>query len=315
MPEILDMIDPKVAEKARAIAALNPDDKAKKVIKGRKGEPDIVITKASTDPVPPRPLTLDDCIPSGITGPYEGECVDCGIPVTVQPLPEGMDPDTPRAPICKEHALVRVTYAAVQEQRSIEITHRQENPVIDLNQIPDAKVGEAVKASIKTEKAKKVRKDSKAAKAKRAVQEREADQARTKTQKKRKSLIFPGFKVDQSLTVDDLDLTTGPSLNEMPSQIERRPYNQARFRILGEPSLDPETTTYQTLVDEHQRLAKAAKARRKERKAKDKDKAKTALKKPAKKAVVAHVDLTEKAKRFAAFTGVSEERALELLSR
>jgi hypothetical protein len=207
------------------------------------------------------------------------ECVDCKCALKIDPeVPEGVDPEMPRIPICAKCAGIRLRYEAIQNQRNVEIIKRArvarhqpritdniDHPVtikkqekdMDLDNMSDAELGAIVRQQMKDAKVPTVvenkPKVEKARKQKAAAEKAEV----AKEQVARKDRIFPGFEVG-NLEVPTLDLSEIVSLDEAPSAVQRSPYNKARFRLTKESPLDPEETTYRTLMEEHQRLATLA---------------------------------------------------------
>jgi hypothetical protein len=278
----------------------------------------------------PRKLTAADGI---IIDPESGmdidaNCVDCGTSVKiVAEIPqelrtrltaEGLDPDeVPRVPMCDSCGTIRAQYAAIDQQRAVEI-YKRDNTVttinpeeqdMDISNVPDAEVGAAVKKSLKADKAEKVKAAKPKVEAERKKADKKAKKGRKANQAERKAAKRPGFRIDQSSEVPDLDFTEVNSLDESPSALERRPYNQARFRLLGEKSLDPETTTYRTLLAEHDRLAPVAAKVAKKRAKKTKKGGKKVVAQVAK---VSAVD-EAKVKKLAKATGLSKKDAREVL--
>lgn len=80
-------------------------------------------------------------------------------------------------------------------------------------------------------------------------------QRATAQDREHKGLALPAIVVNESLTIPVLEVGE-QSLDTLVSAKERRPYNQARYRLDKTPTtLDPEVTTYRALMAEHQRLA------------------------------------------------------------
>lgn len=227
-----------------------------------------VVTKAATDPNPPRrPLALSDAIE--IDPESEAllllPCVDFAICQTTVPIepgpPEGVDPEMPRVPICPECHDVRVREAKEHgwlvrhvtrtPTRSV-TTIKQEAQVPDLDTMTDAALGAAARQSVKETIAKDL-----PAKRDKAVQaQRKADaQAKAEIaeqQAERKGKVLPEVTIGV-LTVPALDLSEITDLSLMPSDSERDPYNRV-LHHLGVSILDPETTTYGYLAQVHELL-------------------------------------------------------------
>jgi len=234
----------------------------------------------------------------------EAECVDCTAPVLIDPkLPEGVDPETPRVPLCRECGRDRAKEATkarrkvevIQRTRTakhkprvtdglshpVQVTRKKESavPEIDLsNMSTGEKVALVTTATERLESnaatALPAKRDAAKAQAKaeaKAVEK--AAKAERKARQNTKPLVE--FTVG-TLVVPALDLSEVTSLDEAVSAVMRSPYNKARFRLLGEPplptlgdceedaSLPP--TTYAVLAAEHLRLSQVAEAKRAEAK-------------------------------------------------
>lgn len=308
-------------------------------------EPAFRVIKASTDPNPPRTLTASDAIDidpeSGAM--IDALCVDCKVPLLIDPqLPEGVDPEAPRYPICAPCAKTRTRFAAISEQRNVEIIHRKtvarhqprvtdgiDHPVtvtheareaktkendMDLSGMSDAELGAILRADMLARAAADLPAKRKKAKDKQAKAEAKTAKGIKQRQSERKGMVLEAFMVG-TLEVPTLDLTEVEDLNEMVSTTLRSPYNKARFRLAGErplwaPKDEDEDgyvpTTYQTLIDEHARLMALAEA-----KAAEKAKPKKA-KAPQIVAVLSDDDEAEVAKKIKALrkiTGLSKEQA------
>lgn len=369
MSKIAELLDPTVAQKMQAVVAdIQPSQpaKPKRVLKGRAGEVDIVITKASTEPnqparhhpickcegcevgtsvamtpeayaeryglvrpTAPRTLTAADAIDidprSGAM--IEAECVDCHTPLLIDPeVPEGVDPEAPRIPICAECAGIRVRHEAMNNQRSVQairrprVAHHQprtsdgiDHPVkttkkendMDLDNLSDAELGAVVRQQMKATKVEQVKAAKPVVEAERKVKEKKEKKG-VKASRVERRKVLAGFMVGTTLEIPDLDLSEVASLDEAPSAKERSPYNKARFRLTKEAPLDPEETTYRTLAEEHERLRKTEAERV--------GKAKEA--KPKKvTAIVADVQDVDKAKvkALAKVLGISKKEARKLV--
>lgn len=339
MSEIRDLLDADTRAKLAEVVSEQKDT-----------APAYVIIKASTDPNPPRTLTAADAIEidPDSEAMIDAECVDCKVPMLIDPaLPEGCDPEDaekPRVPLCAKCGAIRARYEAMTAQRNVEIIHRKtvarhkprvtdnvdhpvtvtkkENPMYDLDNLSDAEFGAAVRADMRARAAEALPAKRKKAKDKAAKAEAKAKDNVKKRQKERKGLVLAEFRVDNSLTVPALDLTEVEDLNEMVSSALRGPYNQARFRLAGEPPLwspskeDEEgyvPTTYQTLLDEHGRLMALAQAKAAEKAAKAAEKAKPKSK--GKPQIVAVLDdeqeavVKTKTKALAKLTGIDKKQA------
>jgi hypothetical protein len=335
MSEIRDLLDADTRAKLAQVVSEQKDD-----------APAYVIIKASTDPNPPRTLTAADAIEIDPESEamIDAECVDCHVPMLIDPkLPEDAAPedkDKPRVPLCKACGKVRARFAAINEQRNVEVIQRRtrvaqrrpritdgiDHPVtvttekeneMNLDNVPDAVVGAAAKEALRAEIAASLPGRRKKAKDKQAKAEKQAKDNVKKRQAERKGLVLAEFNVGTSLVVPALDLTEVEDLNEMVSTTLRSPYNKARFRLAGErplwaPKDEDEDgyvpTTYQTLIDEHGRLMALALAKAAE-KAKPKPKGK------AKPQIVAVLDdeqeavIKSKTKALAKLTGVDKKQA------
>lgn len=275
---------------------------------------------------PPRPLTSADAIEIDPESEamIEARCVDCTRPLLIDPkVPEGVDPTVPRVPICENCGHIRVSMEkqrreAMNDQRAIEVAKRTRQPApiqaiqpiekendMDMNTLSDAELGATIREQMQAEKAKQV----KAAKPK-VDKKRKAKKEKVKAdvkaeQQARKTRVLAGFTLG-NVEVPTLDLTNVSSLDEAPSAKERSPYNKCLFRA-KETILDPEVTTYRTLMDLHERFAGEAG----EAKPKKKGKKKQAV------AVVADLNPTEDAKKVTALAktlGISEKKACKLIA-
>lgn len=105
---------------------------------------DFIITKAATDPTPPRrprTLTVADAVALDIRGEalFDASCVDCGEIVAIDPQ-EGLLGKANAAawaayaeanherivvPLCPEHREVRLTWLAIDEQHQREMARRR----------------------------------------------------------------------------------------------------------------------------------------------------------------------------------------------
>jgi len=250
-------------------------------------EPEVpyVIVKAATDPNPPRTLTAADAIDiDPRSGAFiDALCVDCQVPLLIDPkVPEGVDPEKPRIPMCDGCAKVRARFAAMSEQRNVEIIRRSSTkkrsprttdgidhpvtvttkekpmPKTDLDNLSDAELGAMVRTQLKATATEQIKEAAPKVEAERKERDKATTKATAKKQKQRKNNVLPGFRVDKSLEVPDLDLSDIDGLDECVSATTRSPYNKARFRLKAGDPLDPETTTYAVLADEHQRLRELA---------------------------------------------------------
>ena len=247
-------------------------------------------------------------------------CVDCGAAIRVDPqdFEPGFfdDPESLFFPLCTTHAQLR----AINNQRKAEDAKRTttKEQDMDLDNIADAELGATVKEQIRQQKAKKVKAAKPKVEAERKKQAKEAKKA-TKAKQAERKVVLASFMVGTTLEVPALDLTQVPSLDEAPSAAERSPYNKARFRLLKESPLDPEVTTYRSLIEEHNRLRDAEAQRVAANfKALGEKNAKKAKKAKAKKvtAVVADVKPIDKAKvaALAEVLGVSKKEARKVMA-
>lgn len=252
----------------------------------------------------------------------EAACVDCEASLLIEPkVPEGIDPDTPRVPICLSCAKERAKEAA-RKHRNVEIARRttvakhkprvsdgidhpvtvtntkEDQPMFDLDNISPAKRAELVEKATERMRIEKADETKKARKKAKKQAKKEAERAlamKTQEQAARKAAKpLPEFVAcivkGEPLIVPALDLSD-KVLEEMPSSKERSPYNKARFHLLGERALvtpkDVEDdaslapTTYATLAQEHVRLREAAAIKAAQKQV---DKAEAAPKKKGKKA-------------------------------
>ena len=234
----------------------------------------------ASEPAKPRRLTEADAIDIDVESEamIEAACIDCKVTLMIDPkVPEGIDPEAPRVPICSECASIRVRIEAIENQRNVmaikrpqvakhkprttdgidhpvTVKHATKENDMDLDQISDAELGAMVRAQMKATLAEKI-----VVAVPEVVAERKADDKRDKVnvaaeQEDRKTRSLPGFMVGTTLEIPELDLANVPSLDEAPSAKERSVYNKARFRLTKESPLDPEETTYRLLGEEHLRL-------------------------------------------------------------
>jgi hypothetical protein len=191
----------------------------------------------------------------------------------------------------------------------------------DITEMNDADLGALVRASVLADLAANTQEAApKAAKAKKAKAKKAAKEHKAGRQAARQGGPLPAFRVDAGLTVEALDLSGPDNLDELAHATARRPYNQARYRLLGEPALDPETTTWKVILGEHMRLRLVAERVLAERAAKAAAKAKPA-KAPAKKkgkgkkaALAAQVGDDVRVGALMTTLDISREQALAVLS-
>lgn len=264
----------------------------------------------------PRRLSVSDAIDiDPKSGAHiESNCVDCGVRIKIDPQafdPEFFeDEDSLFFPLCNIHAEIR---QAMKTQRQVEATKRttQKEQDMDLDNLSDAEIGATVRQQMKAEKAEKV-KAAKPVVEKQRKKEAKAAKKGTKAKQAERKQLLPGFMVGTTHEVPALDLSEVPSLDEAPSAKERSPYNKARFRLTNESPLDPEDTTYRTLMAEHERL-RALEAERVATKAAEKPK-----KKKAKETVVLVAEVNEvdkaKVKRLAKALGITKREARDLVA-
>lgn len=340
MSEIRDLLDADTRAKLAQVTSKQQDK-----------EPAFVVIKASTDPNPPRTLTAADAIDidpeSGAM--IDALCVDCKVPMLIEPtLPEGVDPETPRFPICAPCGKIRARFMAINEQRNVEIIHRKsvarhkprvddgiDHPVTvtreapeatkeiqmyDINVLTDMELGAAVRADLLARAAEALPAKRDKAKAKKRKADKVADAQVKQRQSERKGMVLAEFNVGTTLVVPALDLSEVEDLNEMVSTTLRSPYNKARFRLAGERPLwapkdedeDGYTpTTYQTLIDEHARLMALAQVKADEPKGKKKSKDKPQIVALLDDDVEAEV--TKKAKALAKLTGIDKVAARKIV--
>lgn len=231
-----------------------------------------------------------------------------------------IDQDAPAKPRRRKTPETReVVLQAAADQRIVETERRKKKEKdVDLNQMTKAEVGDLVLTQIKTTKAKKVKAARpQAVKAKKKT-EKAVDKGIKKDQKRRKNHVVKGFRVSKTLVVPDLDLRDVTSLDTTPSALVRGPYNQTRFRLLGEPPLpalgnqkdepDPQpSTTYRDLIKEHERLRDLVSKKAKGKPVK-------AVKAEA-KVLTAKLNPSDKAKvrQLSKLANISQERAREVL--
>ena len=232
-------------------------------------------------------------------------------PTVVKRLRVALDPKAPAKP---KRSLREEVKEAAAQQRAL-LSEKKEKKM-DVNNVPDAELGRHARNLLVHSKTKKVKKARAQAKAEQAKAEVKVSKGIKKDQKARKNRVLKGFKVSKTLTVPDLDLTDVTSLDHTPSAVTRAPYNQARFRLLGEPPLpakgnqkdepDPQdSTTYRDLIKEHERLRGVVKGKAKP--------TKTAAK--VEKALVAELKGSDQAKvkSLSKLAGISKARARQVL--
>jgi hypothetical protein len=181
----------------------------------------------------------------------DSECNDCHQPIKVHQvsIPGAISVCVP----CAKKRTKGTSFTYVERPKE------QPVPQIDLNAIPAATLGEALREGIVTLVAEQA-----PAKRKKAKDKKDRDRAIAKTnltnEQERRTEATPlaEFKVGATLVVPALDLTD-KDLNSLATAKDRSPYNKARYRLGHEEVLDKETTTYAVLAAEHVRLAKLAK--------------------------------------------------------
>lgn len=335
-----ELLDPTTVARMTALAADVSADQPAHVIQGP-GYP-ITVTKRSTDPLPPRRLTIADALE---IDPRSGAmiqtcCVDCKVSLMIDPaLPEGVDPETPRVPICDKCAGIRVRYEAIQHQRNVQAIRRTtvakhqprttdgiDHPVttskannnieendMDLDNMSDAELGATVRQQMKAAKVETIKAAKPVIEEERRQEAKKDKKAKKKEQKARPQRVLDGFMVGTTLEIPTLDLSDVPSLDEAPSAKERSPYNKARFRLTKEGPLDPEETTYRVLMSEHLRLQGIESERKVEAKPAKTEKP---TKKPKVEAIVAKVNPDDDAKvaALASVLGVSKKKARKIMA-
>lgn len=278
MPTIAEAVE---AEKLAAlVAVVKGSDKAR-----TKATPDIVVTKAATDPTVgvslPRSSSEVDLDPES-EAMIDALCHTCSSRISIDPTTVlDLDPevDTPfHCGVCVKHSMVE----AIVAQRNVETikrgrvakhqprvtdnidhpvtTTRKETRVFDVDNMTDAEIGATVRARLKENLAKQVAKRKPAVEQARVEAEVARSEGIATEQERRSGHVLPGFMVGTSLEVPALDLSDVSSLDESPSAVQRSPYNKARFRLKAGETLSPETTTYRVLEMEHHRLAVLAEA-------------------------------------------------------
>lgn len=357
MSKIGSLIDPSLRQKLQGIAAdLAEGQPAAQIEPAVEPEIEYVVTKASTDPNPPRPLTRADAIQIDPESEafVDTLCIDCGVPLMIDPqLPKGVEdhPEHLRWPLCEEHDTIRARWAAINEQRNVEVIHRPqvkrhrprtndgvEHPVTttqmndvtttqmndtkehemeDLDTMSDADLGALVRSQMKSIVVDKVKTRQPKAKAKAAKAEKKAEKAHRQERRGRKNRVLPGFMVN-TLEVPTLDLSE-VSLDETANSVERQPYNKARFRLEGSAPLASPSACEEdgSLTPTTYRVLRDEHARLQalaEAKAASK-----ASKKTKAKPVVAAMSgaddavITEKAKALAKVTGLTKKQAREIV--
>lgn len=344
MTKIANLLSEQVREQVKqaVVADLNADAPAG-------GDIPFIVRKASTEPNPPRTLTEADAIDIDPESEamIEASCVDCRISVLIEPrLPEGVEADEPRVPICAPCAKARAIYAynnrrnimairrtrvAKHEPRTTDhidhpvttksTTANKENDM-DLDNMTDAELGALVRSQMKATLAEQTTAAKIVVEAERAEQAAKTDEAIAAEQVERPERILQGFTLRTKSgakdvpTLDLSDVTWVALLDEVPSAKERSPYNKALSGI-GEPILDKETTTYADLMKVHERLWKMAR-----KQAKGKGKAKVVEAEPVEpevQVIAAHLDPDEKAiikrkvKALMAVTGLDKKQAKALV--
>lgn len=166
--------------------------------------------------------------------------------------------------------------------------------MFDIDNVSDAELGAIFRAQIKERLAEKIKGATPAVLAERAKAEAIQAAEIAFRQNERKGQVLPGLTVAKRF-IPDLDLTQVTDLHEVVSAKQRSAYNKALY-ALGEDILDPETTTYLTLFEVHERLAQV----KPEKKGKKKV-----------KAVLAETD--GKAQALAGVLGISVKEARKLV--
>jgi hypothetical protein len=338
MSSIGDLLDEQTRTRLATVVVAKTDAKAPA------NEIPFVVTKRAVDPNPPRPLTERDAIDIDPESEamIDAVCVDCGVPILIDPkVPEGVDPETPRVPICQKHAQERARWEIAQ-QRKVEAIRRPQiakhqprttdgidHPVtvttkenrMDLDNLSDAELGAIVRRQMKATLTEKIIEGAPQVLAERAAHEEAEKEAIAEVQAERSGRVLPGFKVGTTLEVPALDLTNVSNLDEQPSAATRSPYNKARFRLTGEPPLAvPDKdglmaegavpTTYKVLIAEHERLLSLSAAH-------NKGAAKKAKKEKVEVVMAATDAATEarltKATALAGVLGVSVDQALTVM--
>lgn len=126
----------------------------------------------------------------------------------------------------------------------------------NLSTMSDAELGALVRQQMAAQAAAQVSERAEAEAAAAAERERRVAKRHAFEGAYYASEPLPEFVVDRSLTVPEFDQEQ--PMHELASSTDRSPYNKARFRLAGEPALDPETTTYAVLAAEHLRLLELA---------------------------------------------------------
>lgn len=215
------------------------------------------------EPVPeptwPRLLTAADgvVIDPASEALIDANCVGCGCPILLDPvLPEGVDPNTPRIPICAEDAEAYALWVAAEHQRDIEIVRRNNDTKeerVDFKTMRDEDLGKAARKSMQQAEADRIKAERPKVEAKRRAQDKK-NRADREVEREQLMRVLPGFTIEGKV-VPDLDLSQPSSLNEVPDKFVRSPYNKALY-ALGMPLLAP-TDTYEFLAQVHEVLADA----------------------------------------------------------
>lgn len=278
MTSIADMLDTQARERLQHVVAAEIDVDAP-------AKPDNLRTTASgityrviKPAVDPRPLTESDAIDIDPESEamIEAECVDCHSPILIAPqLPEGVDPEAPRVPVCSECAKARVRHAAFTAQRNVEAIRRTtvakhqprtsdgiEHPVttikeqdmtLDIDTMTDAELGAMVRKQMKASIAEAITTARPEVEAERRQRE-EANLADIAVEQvERKERVYPAFEY-KGVEVPEMDLRDSASLQEIPDAKTRSPYNKMRYRS-KEAGFDKENPpTYADLVADHERF-------------------------------------------------------------
>ena len=284
---------------------------------GMRLDGDVMVHKACGLPMP-KTSVLAGALAVPVTMPCGG---GCGAEVTV-PMRVAA-PAQERLVVCRTCAAAMTTGSTVTKvvpapkAAPIGVVVTTKEPTMNLDLIPSAQLGETIKRAERERLAANLPKKRKKAKDK--ADKREKAQVKA-ARAERKALtavgVLPAFEI-KGVEVPALDVSEEASLAEMPGPKTRSPYNKARYRLgepllptASEPGIGVEATTWQTLVDEHQRLSDlAAQEPVTEPEAKPK-------KQPGKKArIAAEIDLTER--QVAAImvaTGCSAKKARKILA-
>lgn len=277
MTSLLDLLDDEKVAALKEVAAKAGTPEAAERLLGHQ-----TMTQAEHDDgVRTQLSAFAVVIPEG-EGAFLTTCI-CGEEIRVRrDVPGSVDAKRPRVPMCADcakdvvtgraHVVIHRPQVAKRKPRltdgqdhpvTVTSTNTQENDMhldldanLDLETIPDAKLGRMVKDGLRKDKAKNLPKKNAKAKTKAAKKEKVQVKAKKAERKDLSDLVLPEIVVSATLSIPALDLSTINSLDEVVNATTRSPYNKARFGggIGPKESLDTKETTWADLAEEHRRI-------------------------------------------------------------